>query len=248
MIVSLTAYNRPDYLSEVLASLDVAAGRVSEPVFFAAWVDPSQHEKEVLDLLPRGRGNYITLNPERLGHVANIRQAFEKGFQLGDHVGEDFVLHLSDDIRLAPDALECAVYLRDTYRHWDVVLATTLYSAFGNASGEHPPENLWRQVRVARSWNSQGAGTWRHKWPTLAARWETVAKLGKTDPANYRGIDVNVESLFLRDGFWQASPWLSRVRHIGRERGVHTTETTFRADLPSLFAGDVEPKGEWSCH
>lgn len=118
MIVSLTAYNRLDYLRDTLASIDVAAAAIyPEPTFLVARVEPSPVQAQVLDMIGSDRGTYVTLNDELLGNPLNTLAALEDAWRLANHFGEDFVLHLEDDFLLAPDALAMHTHMRDLYRY-----------------------------------------------------------------------------------------------------------------------------------
>lgn len=245
MIVALTAYNRPDYLREVMDSIEVARRRLSpEPLFIVARVEPSPVQATLAEIIGSGRGTYVTVNDELYGHVANIRAAWEDGWAVAERFGEDFVMHLPDDILVAPDAFECAAFMRDAFRDDPQAIATSLFSR------AEPQPDRWRLVAPITGWSSQGAGTWAKEWPRLTAVWEPhiEKKQRGNDPEGYRGIDrcIHEDLLYKGSRFFQVAPILSRCKHIGLENGVHTTPETFLGDSPTVWAADVEPEGPWA--
>ncbi len=237
MIVALTAFDRPEYLRETLQSLREAV--CAEPVILVARVEPSPVQDEVLDLIGTGRGTYVTLNEERLGHVVNVRTVFEDAFAIGERFGEDFVVWLADDLVISRDALLCTAFMRDHFRESLRVISTNLHWP-----GSAPGHEDYLHVSTYHGFASQGHGTWADRWPLFVEAWEpiTTKMIRGIDPPGYVGIDFSIKTLLLNaDHPWKhAAPDLARVRSIGYEGGMHATFETLKWDNPRVFADDVD--------
>lgn len=227
MIVSLTAFNRLDYTAEVVESLRVARARLDEPVTLVVSLDWSEQAAEMRALL---EPDVLIEQPQRRGLQLNTRLALDRAWELADAQGDDFVLHLEDDLVLAPDALECAAWMRDRYRHDDQVgwVALTEVHTVPDRQ-EHHAVGLfsWFECHAWGTWRpmwEQFRADWPHEWPThWAAR-------------------VNDRSMF---GTMQARPMLSRSKSIG-VYGQHCNPDFHERHNPRVYAGDLNIRdGAW---
>jgi hypothetical protein len=253
VIISMTAFDRPEYLKPVLRALDVAAAaHLDETVYLLARVDPSGKQDEQLELLDNVAHCYpiVCVNDMVLGCPENTRLAVLKAFDFGqDEVEENFVLHMEEDFLISPDALELAIWMRDRYASDPDVLAVALHSPDLPASGEYL--SVWRESDWPRC---QVWGTWIDRWEEhimpnwvppdknwhlngWGVHWQThiaTAPWDSREPPSANGR------------WYQPRPRLSRVKHIG-ERGTHTTPANFLLNAPQLFAADVTvPEGEYT--
>lgn len=243
MIVVITVFNRPQYLEETLQALVHSAQFIEEPVHYLTRVEPSDKRESILDIIKQHIGfDHLILNEEQIGHVNNIKYAFEDGFKLGYEIDEDYVLWLADDLILAPDALSCCVFMRDNWRDDLDVSSTALHWQ------KSVPESVDSYNACAlrpNIHNSQAQGIWNRSWPWHLEAWEpvTTKRFRGIDPPGYEGNDQHISAAARRDGMKQAAPLLARVRTIGYEGGMHATETTLKGDNPELFAGDLDLTG-----
>lgn len=222
MIVSLTAYNRPEYLRRVLKSLEVAIDHCPEPVFLVASVDgpASEVQREIIDMLPDGRGNWKFLYTKNLGLQENTFKALSEAWDVAARLDEDFVLHLEDDLVLAPDALRMACWMRDAYRH-DV---KTAFISLTNVHNDEPDN--WSGAYRAPWFECHVWGTWRVMWETLMIpNWPH-------DWEDHWAAFVNDREMW---HLYQAIPNLSRSKSIG-EFGVHSNSDYHRTHNPKHFA------------
>ncbi len=232
MIIAMTAYNRPRYLAEVLGSILAARREIEEPLNLVCTVDPSDHTDTVCDMIHGAFSTsaLIFVNKERLGLQANTYQSNCAAFELARSAGEDYVLGLPDDIVLAHDALKLAVHLRDYYREDPATIFTSLF-----CSGYPKPAD-YKRIISAQHFHCQAWGTWTGVWEN---DWKPL-----WNHEDFKSWDQNVNDRVMQ-GRWQWMPYLSRVRHIGRE-GTHATAETFVTDSPKAFADDVAVPGrDW---
>lgn len=239
MVCSLTGFNRPQYFEPVLRSIAIANAWINERVVFTARLDPCPKTEQMLELL----GTYlpqclVVVNTETLGCAANTLAAIQDGFVWADQVSEDFVLHLEDDLELAPDAFTLAAWLRDTYRDDPDIICVGIKGMAGVVR----TEDSWL-VRKAGWFGCHTWGTWRTEWVRdFVPGWENKREW----QAGYRGWDVTVNDRIMA-GRLQVLPLLSRSQHIG-ERGTFARKNSY----PGSVAPDwdrslaLEPGGPYS--
>lgn len=227
MIVSMTAFDRVEYAAEVAESLRVARERLDEPVTLVVSLDWSERSGEMRELLAP---DVLLDQTQRRGLQLNTRLVLDRAWELAGERGDDFVLHLEDDLVLAPDALECAAWLRDRYRDDDRVgwvSLTEVHTIPGD--DDHHAVGLfpWFECHV---W-----GTWRPMWEQLRGDWPH-------EWSNHWAARVNDRSMF---GTVQARPLLSRSRSIG-VYGQNCNPSFHERHNPRVYAGDLDvAEGDW---
>ena len=221
MIVSMTAYNRVQYAEPVVASYLAAVDQLDEPVTLVVAVDHSDRVDEMVALLPTDE---ITVQPSRVGLQRNTLAALQEAWAIADEQGDDFVLHLEDDLLLAPDALRLAAWMRDHYRDDDRVGFVSLTET------QHVPEaDEHHAVALFDHFECHVWGTWRPGWEQMLADW----------PHEW---DTHWAARYVERqmfGLQQARPLLSRSRSIG-VHGQHCNESYHEDHNPRVYAGDLE--------
>lgn len=213
MFCSLTAYNRPHYLRQVVPSINEAARYLDEPLHLFVRVDPSPVTSAVLEELNKIETHLVTtVNPQKLGCAANTKAPIQDAFD----AGADFVFHLEDDLVLAPGALHLAAWLRDQYRDDSEVLCIGVKSVWTTSPGD---ENL---IRLTEWFGCHTWGTWRPEWEhNFVPGWEDK----REGEAGYLGWDVQINNRIMQ-GLAQTLPLLSRSQHIG-ERGTFANSVSY---------------------
>lgn len=223
MIVSLTAFQRPDLLEQTLAAFAVAVEEADEEVALVARVEPSPHKESILrELAPHASS--VTVNDQRLGLQKNTLLVLRDAWGLADTAGDDFVLHLEDDLVIAPDALRLAAWMRDHYRDDGNVPFVAL-----TQTGECPTDpDAWMAVSTSPWFECHVWGTWRPGWEELLAAWPH-------EWPNHWAQRVN-DSVMA--GRLQARPLLSRSASVG-VYGVHCNP---------YYHERHNPNGAWAAH
>lgn len=225
MIVSLTAHERPDTLAQVIKSLETARQHLAEPAVLVARVEPSHHRGRILNLLNLWGGpTLVAANSRRLGLQANTLAVLTDAWAAADTYQEDFVLHLEDDLLVAPDGLRLAAWMRDQYRDSPTIPYVTLTQVHARPGpGDYLTVTTsgWFECHVWGTWRSEWATrllpAWPHEWPN---HW--AARVNET----------------IMDGRLQAAPVLSRSRSIG-VTGQHCTPELHERHNPTVYAADV---------
>lgn len=224
MICSLTAYNRPEFLGPVIESFQIAAAELVEPVFLVVSVDKSDKQDEIVEMLPHGRGTYVYPSQVHLGLQRNTLRALEDAWSLATRFGERFVLHLEDDLVLAPDALKLAAYMRDRYEHDEDVRFVGLTQV-----NFEPATVDYLQVTKSDWFDCHVWGTWLDVW-----HWDMLPNWPHEWDDHWAAF-VNENEMW---GGAQVLPYLSRSKSIG-VYGEHCTEEFHETHNPKVFAGDV---------
>lgn len=226
MNITVSAYNRPEYLRQTLAALRACDGLDSCRV--AVLIDPSDEAGKCADVATT-LGFESFAYSQRVGCNAAIRYALAYGFET---MGSEFHLHLEDDTVPTRDALRWFAWARDAYRD---------HARIMNVSGYQRVSNGCLDECGARRWFTPwGWGMWRDRWQGLAAGWV------RDDSTSW---DVIVNHV-LRAGRHEVFPTVSRIQNIGAEKGTHVPSPEWHTanHRVAVTADDIPggPVAEWS--
>ncbi len=209
MILTMCHFDRPDYTRRSLEAL--ARCRGIGDCLLVLHCEPGNP-----DVLRQLAGvdfcrREVVVNEARLTADPNTIRAFDHGFTHGD-----WLVHVEDDVCLAPDALEYFAWARDTYRSNPGVLAVTAYS---RSAG---PPHLVSRRRWLSPW---GLGLWRDRWERFRP---DVLRITGTDPATLTwalpgcaGYDGALLYLMIRHDLAEIYPALGRAQNIGSLSSIH---------------------------
>lgn len=204
MNITVTGYNRPDYLRQTLSALSrcdrIGSCRV------VVLLDPCEETPEQADLA-RKFGFEVVQFSQQAGCNAAIHCAFRYGF---GQMGSEYHVHFEDDTVPTRDCLRWFAWARDTHRENPAVLNVSGYQRASNGRLE--------ECGIRRWFTPWGWGTWRDRWQGLARGWTT-------DETSW---DVIVNHA-LRAGRYEAFPTVSRIQNIGAERGTHVPSAEWHA-------------------
>lgn len=230
--ITLCAYRRPDYLSQVLDSLQVA--RVFAPEYEISRVVigiDGGGEESVREIAERNaeRSPFKTEViswPRHLGVSEHPRRLLQYAYT---ELNSEFNLHLEDDTVLSPDALRlCAWYeqqITSGERSFHLLCLHSLSRSYDRADC----------VRLRHDFGAWGwAADHMQWWNWLAPYWNHR----REEPL---GFDWSLTDTIQQRGLKVVSPVLSRVRNIGREGGEHQTPEGYDRDMEGLvWARDQE--------
>ena len=220
--ITICAYNRPDYLWQVVESLNDALYYCVEyqPETIVLGIDgykpgtdgPGQADvyDAVNELLPLN--SEVICWPEHLGVSEHPRRLLQYVFTEAD---SDYNLHLEDDTVLSPDALRLALWHSRTALPQEA-LCLCLHSP---GSTTPPKGTDWR---LNRCYKRSDFGVWG--WATTAQQWARwFAQYWNHKREGQLGWDWSVSDTMAVNRLYAVAPYLSRVRNVGRERGEHQT-------------------------
>lgn len=232
MIVSLPCAGRPLVLKKTLRHLSEAIDLCPEKVRVVICREPGDDEvARLLDSFNVEDDCLIRVNEHRMGLQANTYQVLNLAFDLAESVGEDFVVHLEDDIYMGPDALNLFCWIRDTYRDDPSVV-------FGGMKNIDDPPDKDDYLRVLRTdWFGC------HLWGAWDRTWLEMQDVWHHENEHFWARFMNDDLMKGRD---QIIPRLSRAIHDDKD-GVHThPNPECRPRETQLFSGDVIlPAGDY---
>lgn len=202
-VIVMTAWRRPDYLTQVLESMKRCVGIEDYTVVICA--EPGDAGVETLVRNARvGKTTIPVVNAERLGCARNTYEAFKRGFEVGD-----YVILVQDDDGLAPDALSFFEWAGEKYAGSQKVMSVSGYNFTRNWK-DWTVGLYAREVRV-RDWTSSfTVAMWRDRWEGLKGRW------------SFEHWGPGLCALMKETGRLEIHPTISRVQNIGAEDGTHT--------------------------
>lgn len=200
MNITVSGYNRPDYLRQACDALARCVGIEDCRVFVL--LDPCD-ETEACRAVAIRHGWECFAYEEHAGCNNAILAALMFGFET---LGGDYHVHFEDDCVPTRDALLWFSWARDRYRHDQSVFTVSGYRQKGNTR--------LRECRLRRWFTPWGWATWPDRFAEMKQRWSA-----KDGPS----WDIIVNHV-VRGTRWEACPWVSRVQNIGAERGVHVPD------------------------
>lgn len=226
--IVLTAYNRPDYLAEVLDSWLQARG-LYEWDFYISLDDPEDNElkADVLNVIDYFKNQYkaesfggsftLVRHSPKLGVLKHPYVIMGTLFQ----EGYEFVLRAEDDLVVSDGILEYFDWGARTFK--DIPDVATIH---GFSLADSSDEKL---VEPKEAFNSWVFGTWNTQWEFLKANWDIDYSTNDGVSGRRSGFDWNFDlRVYPKHGLRGIYPEVSRVLNIGAY-GVHGSPE----DLPA---------------
>jgi hypothetical protein len=237
--ITICAYNRPEYLRAVLASLLNSLNTCpaySKP-HIVIGIDPGGSRADQVRSVATSFISAVhpVLKPELIGWPEHLGVAEHPRRMLQHAYAErqsEFNLHLEDDTVLSPDALNLAEWFRsDRYKDPQLpipgqCLCLSLFSRSTDL-GTCPATVRFRPDFGAWGWCAPHISWWlwfSHYWNMKRER-----------PI---GFDWSASLMMHRYELWALEPALSRVRNIGREAGEHQSPADYDRDTAGLVCAD----------
>lgn len=206
--ITTCLWNRPQYAFRSLKSLSRCLG--IENYLLLIHIDGDCHRD--MPGLAKSVGfceRIVVEHGERLGCNGNTRHALAHGFR-----GSDYVIHVEEDVILAPDALlwfewalqfgsDPGFFTANAWRH-DV--------GWLPESGASKPESENEKTSRIPFFNCWGWATWKDRWLEMDSRW--------TD-GNDNSLSWDVRVSEVRGDRMGIQPHISRAMNIGAEGGLH---------------------------
>lgn len=227
--IVFTAYQRPHYLKQTLASW--ADVRGIESVDLHLLLEPSDRRAEMLDvIMTSGHSITVELNEHRLGVLVNPWTALNTVL---NHSTTDFVILAEEDVIVSQDVLEyfTAAAARSGP---DTALGVCAFSErpSGDPSATYLDSHFSPLV-----W-----GTWRENWYRyLRDTWDKDYSTHNGIPGVEAGWDYQFVRISHQTQLPFVHPEVSRSKHIGQFEGAHTTPETWASLSCPTFQLAREP-------
>jgi hypothetical protein len=230
----LTAYNRPEYLREVLNSWSKVREIESWPMHIL--IDPSPHTDAIIQVIRSARLPVarlgVTVNPTRFGVLRNPYVGFDRLFNERLY---DFVFRAEDDIVVSTDTLEYVTWASNRYQYDDHV-------AIVQAASAEPKTADPRRIVVDGSFSPWDFGTWRRWWNSvIKPTWDLDYSTNSGTPGHHAGWDWNLtERVLPARGLHVCRPAASRSDSIGiigthSTPSIHQKMPSFVPERPSFY-------------
>lgn len=209
-----TAYNRPDYLHQVVSSWNNVRNLGLWNATF--YIEPSDMNSVIGDIAMNLQTTVTAnFNAEKNGVLVNPWVALNTAFENG----ADFVVLAEDDVVVSQDILEYFEWTSEEYSTAKRVLAVNAYSRIG--AGQ--PNQLIQESRFSPLvW-----GIWKDRWEEhLRDTWDKDYSSGNADGSE-AGWDWNINRILLEKELTILKPLQSRADHIGEFQGTHMTPDLF---------------------
>lgn len=205
MNITVSGYNRPEYLARTCEALSRCIGVASCRV--VVLLDPCDETEQSKEIASQYGWECLTYSAHA-GCNDSIYTCLMYGFTV---MQSEFHLHFEDDCVPTRDALLWFSWARDRYRHDRSVFTVSGYQQ--EARGKLDACSL-------RRWFTPwGWGTWIDRWSEMQPRWTS-----KDGPS----WDIIVNNV-IRGTRWEAFPLISRVQNIGAEKGTHVFNAEWHA-------------------
>ncbi len=222
-IITLSLYNREDYTFHVLNHLSKCNGIETYTIIPVIDHDnkSGRNQAEMTSLLyaatcqTKLKIDQPRYQQSNVGCNANIFTCLNIGFKV-----TDYLIHIEDDIILAPDALQYFEWCRTKYENDKEVFSVDAYNANREKIVDQNPNIVCRNKKF-RCW---GWATWIDRWESIKERFpfsygpqyeggKCVFKGGSWDCAVCD---------WLRGDRYRVYPLLARSKNIGAKGGAHT--------------------------
>lgn len=204
--ITVSAFNRPEYLSQTLSALSQCEGISSSVVTVV--LDPSDKTDEQVALARRHGFNWLVL-AERSGCGKAILSSLVFGFV---EQQSPFHVHMEDDTVPCKDAI--------LYFQWAARAHEADESVF-TVSGYSKTVGGGCRAYGRRAWYTPwGWGTWQSRWHEILAGFSV---------APTPGWDHHMNNVLRRDRV-EVFPIVSRLQNIGACNGTHVPNPEWHAE------------------
>lgn len=212
-VITCAFWRRPNYTEQVLSALSKCDGIESYTLFIH--LDAPGEDANAKKVLEVVRGitfapYHIVLKSHHLGCNRNTYEALNHGFTY-----DDYVIHIEDDILLAPDAIRFFEWGRAFGDRKDILSVSVwphLHRWVGT-SGTPKPAGHDQIAALSDLFHSWGWATWKDRWLEMKENWSTQ---GDHELSWDHQIHTNV-----RNGRKCITPLTGRCQNIGAEAGTH---------------------------
>lgn len=216
--LSLTAFNRPQYLKQTLASLKVALQHVKYDKLFIQ-VDPKNGEVQYLCKQIDFIETDLVINKTRFGVRQNPYVLLTRVFDLNK---SDFNVYLEEDMLLSPDALSFCDFYYENYKDNQTFLCCNMYNY--NSTKEYPNE-----LGLSSDFVALGVGMLPFQWTNYFQKYwfdENIRHEMKVDEGGIGGWDWSIRACMKKFHLKVLAPRLSRSKHLG-EHGTYCDTECF---------------------
>lgn len=201
-VITMPAWIRPQYLGPVLESLSRCHG--IEDYHLIICREPGNDRVGELCESADFCTTTVVHNDQKLGIRKNTYQCLLRGFKEAE-----YVIHVEEDVKLAPDALAYFEWARDEYRDDPTVFTVSGFVGPRTSRECMKPkyeDHEWYQVRRRAHFTPSGWATWLDRWEEMKDNWQI-------EPSG-PGWGPHLNKV-LRKGRDEVFPVVARTQNVG---------------------------------
>jgi hypothetical protein len=207
-------HQRPDYSSQILQALKRCDRVESYTILIGLNPEESVVDEmlRVCNAIDFGASHAVFLREQDLGCNLNKLLILDEAFR-----NFDYVIHIDDDIPLAPDTLCYFEWARQFGRDSQNFTVGCWRHSMGWLPDRPEPKPVGEDGRVGRAkyFTCYGWATWHDRWDKIRTSW----------PATYGEPFYDGQMAFCSRGDrYELRPYISRSIHIGEKKGMHCTQ------------------------
>lgn len=210
-VVTLIFWKRPQYAQRVLEHLSRCKGIENYELIIQIDGPPNSKIHHLCAAINFAQKD-IQFSHANMGCNVTTKKVLHRGFERSD-----YVIHVEEDVILAPDALQFFEWAKQFGSEKDLLNIAALRHPNGwlREHGAFPNgQQIECKVQREGGFSCWGWATWKDRWIEMEKRWTTG-----TDRA--LSWDIVIDSLRREWNKCQLMPHVSRVLNIGAEGGVH---------------------------
>lgn len=205
--ISITAFNRPEYLKRTLNTLSLNVLRGYDKLYCG--IEPGNQEVFEICRDIKFIPTEIILNEEIYGVRKNPYKLLDRLFD----DGSEFNVYLEDDIDLSPDAIELANFFYKNFKN-DEFMGCSFHNYNSSKSDKSKCIAIQEMVAIAFAlFKTAWTKWWKPNWFS-----DEIAKEYKIGGI---GWDWSIRAALRKYNKQFLTPIYSRVTHTGRFGGIH---------------------------
>lgn len=210
--ISITGYNRPQYLREVLDAI-----KVNDVSGYHLVCSLEPGCKAVVDMCNSIDfiDKTIIVNEKKLGVRQNPYNAINYAFNV---LGSEFNIIQEDDVTLSPDFFDLANWYYDNFKN-----NPTKYMSYGMFNYDSSPQFPNELIEI-NSFTGLGWCCFKENWDICYNKWWFNDEITKRNSMG-SGWDWASTAAFKEFGYKGLIPKYARSNHIGRLSGTHCLPT-----------------------
>jgi hypothetical protein len=211
--ISITIYNRPDYLQDVLNRLQVSIqyyydnNKEHEDIILLPAVEPGCLDIKTIIEDIKFVKCVPTFHQQKMGCNNNTLYAIENAFTYSD-----IVLHLEDDLVPSIDWLVFILNLLNHYKNSNI----TYVASYNENHDKWEPYNLVKK----NGFIAWGLGLWKDRWSWFKKNWILTQN-------NTISWDTHLNTQFVQQNKIGIMPVISRIKNIGKYNGTYMPTSTY---------------------
>ena len=252
-IITMTAWRRPQYLSQVIESLKLCQGIDGYQIYLSVDGGYPEKQQEMATIVKNSGLNIrLWLQKRNWGCAKNTWKVVETAFR----DGAEQIIHLEDDTLVAKDFLLFMEAALNHYKDSPKVFSIAAH----NSSNKIYKKDEWAQkLEPHHFFSCWGWGTWKRIWDEVRNNWfgiiwkpemRALYKDSTGIPQGEKFLEVVDKTnkgswawpmnMYHRKGRYEVRPLVSRIKNVGQNDGLFAKpENWAKKNLNKVWMGSL---------